>query len=280
VLAVGPAVEGLSPGDRVAVDPAFVCGTCDQCRAGRSNTCRNLRFMGNPGEAPGAVAQRSVVPRTSCVPIPARMSLDQATLVEPLSIGLYAVKVARITAGARVAVLGSGPIGLSVLLSLKAVALGTVLVTDLLPERLAVARRCGADRTISAQDEDVVAAVLAESSGGVDFVFECSGDPACIDQGQQLLAPGGTLMLVGIPPAEHVAFDPHRMRRAELTFKAVRRQKDCVEPMVRLVSEGRLDPSPMLTHRFPLDRIGEAFELVAGYRDGVVKAVLDLSAAR
>jgi len=208
------------------------------------------------------------------------MSLDQATLVEPLSIGLYAVKVARITAGARVAVLGSGPIGLSVLLSLKAVALGTVLVTDLLPERLAVARRCGADRTISAQDEDVVAAVLAESSGGVDFVFECSGDPACIDQGQQLLAPGGTLMLVGIPPAEHVAFDPHRMRRAELTFKAVRRQKDCVEPMVRLVSEGRLDPSPMLTHRFPLDRIGEAFELVAGYRDGVVKAVLDLSAAR
>ena len=111
----------------------------------------------------------------------------------------------------------------------------------------------------------------------MDLVFECSGDPACVEQGQSLLRPGGALMLVGIPPVDAVAFDPHRMRRFELRFQAVRRQNDCVAPVVRLIAERRLDPAPLLTHRFPLSEISAAFELVAGYRDGVIKAVLDVS---
>ena len=98
-----------------------------------------------------------------------------------------------------------------------------------------------------------------------------------MEQGQSLLRPGGALMLVGIPPVDAVAFDPHRMRRSELRFQAVRRQNDCVVPAVRLIAERRLDPSPLLTHRFPLGEISAAFELVAGYRDGVVKAVIQVS---
>ena len=277
VLETGPAVRGLKPGDRVAIDPAFPCGACDQCLSGRAHTCRRLRFMGNPGEAPGAVAERCVIPAACCVAIPASMSLDEAMLVEPLSIGLHAVRLSQLAAGMKIAILGSGPIGLSVLLCAKATATCTTFVTDLLDERLAVARRCGADAVLDPRKSDVVAAVSQAEPLGLDLVFECSGDPACVDQGQSLLRPGGGMVLVGIPPVDAVTFNPHRMRRFELRFQAVRRQNDCVAPMVRLIAGRRLDPAPLLTHHFPLGEISAAFELVAGYRDGVVKAALDLS---
>jgi L-iditol 2-dehydrogenase len=277
VLETGSAVRGLKPGDRVAIDPAFPCGTCDQCLSGRAHTCRRLRFMGNPGEAPGAVSERYVAPAACCVPIPASMSLDEAMLVEPLSIGLHSVRLSQLAAGMKIAILGAGPIGLAVLLCAKATAPCTAFVTDLLDQRLAVARRCGAEAVFNPRQTDVVAAIAQAEPLGLDLVFECSGDPLCVDQGQSLLRPGGCVMLVGIPPVDAVTFNPHRLRRSELRLQAVRRQNDCVAPVVRLIAGGRLDPSPLLTHHFPLSEISAAFELVAGYRDGVIKAALDVN---
>jgi L-iditol 2-dehydrogenase len=306
---VGNLPHNLRPGTRVAIDPAIVCGQCDQCRAGRENTCRNIQFLGSPGQAPGAVAEYHVLPAENCVPIPDDMSLDVAVLVEPLSIGLYAVRVSPLdnakgtgpcfrstsestsTSFGRkmdqspasvqsIGILGCGPIGLSVLLCAKAAVACKVYMTDLLDERLAVARACGADWSGSATVlADATTAIHEQEPLGLDVVFECSGDPACIDQAQQLLKPGGTLMLVGIPPTVEVQFDAHLMRTKELTFRSVRRQNGCVAPAVELLHSGRIDAAPLLTHQFPLDRIRDAFELVAGYRDGVIKAVVDLSGA-
>ena len=276
VVEVGPAATGLRVGDQVAIEPAFSCGQCDQCRKGRENTCRKLKFMGCPNEEAGAVAEYRVLPARNCFPVPASLDLDMAALVEPLSIGFYAVRLAAPAPGARVAILGAGPIGLSVLLCLKAALSATAYMTDLLDARLAIAGRCGADWTGNADSELVVEAIARREPLGLDLVFECSGDPACIDQATQLLGPGGTLMLVGIPSQDRVEFDPHVMRRRELTFKNVRRQRGCVQPVIDLIAAGRLDPRPLLTHRFPLARIQDAFELVAAYGDGVVKAMIEL----
>jgi len=277
VLETGSAVEGLTAGDRVAIDPAFPCGQCDQCLSGRPHTCRRLLFMGTPGQAAGGLAERYVAPAACCVTIPPSMSLDEAMLVEPLSIGLHSVRLAQLAVGMKIAILGAGPIGLSVLLCAKATAPCTAWVTDLLDERLAVARRCGADAEVNPRHGDIVAAITRAEPQGLDLVFECSGDPACVEQGQSLLRPGGGLILVGIPPVDAVAFDPHRMRRCELRFQAVRRQNACVAVVIRLIAQRRLNALPLLTHRFPLDDVSAAFELVAGYRDGVVKAVVDVS---
>ncbi len=279
VLEIGAAVESVTVGDRVAIDPALVCGRCDQCRAGRQNTCRRLQFMGCPEEAPGAVADYQVLPAENCFAIPESMTLDQAALIEPLSVGLYATRLARLRPSARIAVLGAGPIGLSVLLCAKASGSCVAYVTDLLDERLAIARPCGADWTGNAATSDVAAAIAEQEPEGLDLVFECTGDPACIDQAQRLLRPGGTLILVGIPPTPQVSFDAHVMRRKELAFKNVRRQVGCVGAVIELVGQGRIDPNGLLTHRFPLEQIHDAFELVAEYRDGVVKALLVLSSA-
>jgi L-iditol 2-dehydrogenase len=295
VVEIGPAVERLRPGDRVAVDPAIVCGQCDQCRGGRSNTCREVLFMGCPGEAPGALTEYCVLPEANCLPIPGNVTLEQAALAEPLSVALHAIRLAGDDPdlrGAkmglspshgpdvRIAVLGAGPIGLGVLLCAKARAPCTAYVADLIDERLKVARRCGADWTGNAHRHDAAALIARQEPQGLDLVFECSGDPACIDQGQRLLAPGGTLVLVGIPPADRVGFDPHLARRKELSFRNVRRQRDCMIPAIQMIAEGQIDVSPLMTHRFALEQGREAFELVAGYRDGVIKAIVDVSAVQ
>ena len=147
-------------------------------------------------------------------------------------------------------------------------------VTDLIDERLTAAAKCGADWTGNARRKDIRDAILGEQPHGLDVVFECSGDPAAIDFGQRLLTPGGTLVLVGIPADESVPFDIHFARRHELTVKNVRRQNGCVGPVIEMIAAGRIDPHPLVTHRFPLEQIGEAFQFVAGYRDGVIKAII------
>jgi len=279
VIEAGDGVRTLRPGDRVAVDPAIVCEDCDQCRAGRWNTCRNLRFMGCPGEAAGALAEYYVLPARNCIRLPDRVTLDEAVLAEPLSIGMYAVRLGEVYPAARVAVLGAGPIGLSVLAATKTAAPATVYVTDRINARLKVAVQLGADWTGNPERNDVVRVIQQQEPWGLDLVFECSGDPACIDQAIALLTPGGTLVLVGIPPAPRIDFDVHAMRRRELFIKNVRRQKGCLAPAIRFLEEGGLDTPLLLTHRYGLEKAQEAFELVADYRDGVVKAVVDLSGA-
>ncbi len=279
VMETGADVRRVEVGDRVAVDPALVCGTCDQCVKGRVNTCRKIRFMGCPAQAPGAVAEYSVMPAENCYPIPGSISLEEASLVEPLSVGLQAVRMGEIYPAMKMAVLGAGPIGLSVLLCAKAVAACRVYMTDLLNERLNAAAAMGADWTGNAKREDVEGAVARSEPQGLDLVFECSGDPACINQGLRMLGPGGRLVIVGIPPSGDVEFDVHRMRNMELSVKNVRRQVGCIEPVIRLLSTGQIDARPLVTHRFGLEEIRDAFELVADYGDGVIKAVLELSSA-
>jgi len=276
VLECGAEVTRLKPGDRVAIDPACSCGICDQCRVGRQNTCRNLRFMGCPGQAPGAAAERAVLPAANCLPIPDSLSLDMAVLGEPLSVALHAVRLGEVYPAARVAIFGCGPIGLSVLLCAKVQAPCTVSMTDLLEPRVALARQCGADLVVHAAQTDPVAALCEHEPFGFDLVFECSGDPACIGQAAALLTPGGVLVQVGIPGSPHIEIDPHTFRVKELSVRNVRRQKGCVAPVLRMMAEGHIDAAPLITHHFPLEQIGDAFELVAGYRDGVIKAIVEL----
>jgi L-iditol 2-dehydrogenase len=305
VLAVGDEVRNVVPGDRAAIDPAISCGMCDQCRLGRFHTCRLVRFMGSPNQAPGAAAERVVMPAKCCSVVPGHVTQDQAALVEPLSIGLHAVRLSQLFEGAAICILGAGPIGLGVLLCSKALGHNTVAMADLLEERLAVAMHCGADSTTVNVGWDQRATASASppwrpvpemvgrrdgslregrclshptmiAPDGFDFVFECTGDPKCIEEGQRLLKCGGTLVIVGIPGTDQVSFDPHHMRRAELTFKSVRRQNGCVESVIDLLAQGKINADRLITHHFPLEDIAAAFEIVADYRDGVIKAMIDV----
>ncbi len=274
VQAVGPAVRSLRPGQRIAVDPLIWCHKCDQCRAGDIHTCRDQSFLGCPGQLAGSLSQRLVMPEASCFPVPDSMTMARAALVEPLSIALWASRLGNVQPGMKVGILGAGPIGLSVLSCVKHAAACTVYQTDLLDNRLALARRMGADWTGNAAGEDIEAVIAAAEPLGLDVVFECVGDEKTINQCLRLVKPRGLVVLVGIPEEDSVPFEMNQMRRKEIRVQNVRRQRHCVQPAIDLLASGELNLDGLVTHEFALDQVAEAFELVADYRDGVVKAMI------
>jgi threonine dehydrogenase-like Zn-dependent dehydrogenase len=198
----------------------------------------------------------------------------QAAVIEPLSIGLYAHRMAQMPPGAKIAILGSGPIGLCVLLASRAVCDCTVYATDLLDERLEMARRCGATWVGNPRRTDVVRAILELEPLGVDFVFECAGQQETLDQAIELLKPGGTVLIIGIPEVDRVNFSIHTLRRQEIRLENVRRQNQCMAAAIELVSNGAINLDQLVTHHFSFAETKQAFDLVADYRDGVVKAVV------
>jgi threonine dehydrogenase-like Zn-dependent dehydrogenase len=206
------------------------------------------------------------------------MTLVQAAAVEPLSIGIYAQRLAQMQPGAKMAILGSGPIGLCVLLASRAACEVTAYATDLLDERLEMARRCGATWTGNPKRTDVVRAIRELEPLGVDFVFECAGQQETLDQAIELLKPGGTVLMIGIPEVDRVSFSIHTLRRKEIQLQSVRRQNQCMAPAIEMVSNGAINLDQIVTHHFSLAETKQAFDLVADYRDGVVKAIVHVSA--
>jgi L-iditol 2-dehydrogenase len=277
IMEMGAEVKSLRLGQRVAVDPLVACGECDQCRAGRKHTCRDQKFLGNPGQLPGARVEYLALPAACCRPVPDSLSDDQAALVEPLSIGVYAAQMAQLNPGASVGIVGSGPIGLCTLLAVRALTDAAVYVTDLVDERMAVARACGAAWTGNPRREDVVADIERLEPLGLDAVFECAGEQDALDQGAELLKPGGALLLIGIPEVDRVSFNINLLRRNELRILNVRRQNECVEQAIELIASGRIDVRPLVTHHFRLEETARAFELVSARTDGVVKAIIRIS---
>ena len=276
VEAVGSAVKNLAVGDKVAVDPAQPCWKCEQCQVGREHTCRDLKFLGTPGQGDGCLSEYIVMPETSCFKIPDSMPLGVAAACEPLSIGVYAVKLSVPMPGKKIGILGSGPIGLSVLLPAKVQGADKIYVTDKIDGRLKVAERCGAAWTGNPDKADIVEEVAALEPLGLDVVFECCGKQEALDQAVEMLKPGGKLVLVGIPEIDRVSFAIDKLRRKEICIQNVRRQVGCVQDALDLIDSGKVNVDFMITHHFTLDQTVDAFELVAEYADGVVKAMIEL----
>lgn len=279
VIQVGPGVTRVKPGQRIAVDPLIPCGRCDQCLAGRRHTCRNQKFLGSTGE-PGALSEYLAMPEVCCFPVPDSLNDDEAAMVEPLSIGAYAVQMAvrnGLTSGMRVGIVGAGPIGLCTLLAVRAEAKVKTYVTDLVDHRLNIARVCGADWTGNPERENVAATVHQLEPLGLDFVFECAGEQAAIDESIDLLKPGGALLIIGIPELDRITLNINLVRRHELRIFNVRRQNECVERAIDLIASRKVDVSPLVTHHFSLDDSPRAFEMVSSRSGGVIKAIIRLS---
>ncbi|MFO7658485.1 MAG: alcohol dehydrogenase catalytic domain-containing protein [Bacteroidales bacterium] len=272
----GRKVTVLKPGDRIAIEPAMPCFYCDQCRAGRHNTCRRLKFLGCPGQASGCLSEYIVMPESSCLKIPDSMSFDEAAISEPLAIGLYAVKQAGDIKTANAAILGFGPVGMSVMLCFNAFGGGSVFVTDKIAERIKIAQSTGAIFTGNPDAEDIIKTGLQKIEEGFDIVFECCGKQEAIDQAVELVKPGGKIMIVGIPEFESWSFKADIIRRKEVTFMNIRRQNHCAEEALELIALKKTDVSRMPTHRFKFEDTREAFELVSGYQDGVMKAMIEI----
>jgi len=275
VVEVGKGVKRVKPGDLLAIEPAMPCWECDQCLSGRHHTCRKLRFLGCPGQAEGCLMEYIVMPEESCFPLSSNLTPDHGSISEPMAIGIYAVKKSGGVKNLNIGILGFGPIGMSVMLAAKAQGAKNIYVTDKIDQRLAIATKEGAFFKGNPEKEDVVATILDKTSLGLDVVFECCGQQDAFDQAIQILKPGGKLIVVGIPEFDRWSMDVETTRRREISLQFIRRQVDCVDAAIEMMDNGSINISNMVTHRFPFAKSKEAFDLVAGYKDGVMKAMID-----
>lgn len=275
VTEVGKDVRRVKPGDKVAIEPAMPCRECDQCLAGRHHTCRKLRFLGCPGQAEGCLMEYIVMPEKSCFPLFGKLTPDHGSISEPMSIGVYAVKKSGGVKGLNIGILGYGPIGMSVMLAARAQGVNYICVTDKIEPRLLIAKKEGASFTGNPDKEDVVEGLLKKANLGLDIVFECCGKQEAFDNAIDILKPGGKLVVVGIPEFETWSMNVETTRRREISLQFIRRQVDCVEQSLEMMNDGRIDIKNMVTHRFPFSKTKEAFDLVADYKDGVMKAMID-----
>lgn len=276
VADIGPEVKGLEIGQLVTVDPAISCGTCEPCLEGHPNLCPEVLFCGTP-PVNGVFAEYTVMPAENCFSLPDGWTPAQGAMLEPLGIAIHTVDLANLQPGNTVAVLGAGPIGLLTAAVARAAGAAAVFMTEPLSHRRLFATHYVADAAFDPQQQDVVEEIVRTTDGrGVDIAFECAGAPETAQQGAAMTIPGGKLILCGIPASDTITLNASTARRRGLTVKFVRRMKHTYPRAIRLVQSGMVDVTPLITHLLPLANIAEAFELVAGYRGGVLRAVITL----
>lgn len=271
---VGSKVKKLKHGQRIAIDPAVYCGNCDQCLSGRENTCRKLVFMGAPKQKEGAMCNYVILKEHNCFPINDNMTFEQAVITEPLAIGIYAVDKSKPNPKDNIAILGVGPIGMSVFHYLRTKEIGDVFVTDRINERLEFSKQLNPKYTGNPSKANVVEEIKLLQPLEMDVVYECSGDPEAYKHAIELLKPGGLFVILGIPEVDEIALPIHELRRKEITILNIRRQLNCTQKAIDLLSSGRINMDKLVTHHFKMEETNEAFELVSNYRDGVMKAMI------
>ncbi len=277
VAAVGKGVATHRVGQRVSIEPSVTCGHCEFCVSGRPNNCPHCVFMGSI-HSPGFYRERAVVPARNAGIVPEGLSTEQAALIEPVAVLCHVMELISIPVGASVAVFGCGPIGQLCILFAKMAGASRVAAVDRVAHRLAQARANGADETFltGAAGPDPGAAILEWTNGrGVDAVLDAAGGQDTVHFGIQCAKPGGQLVLVGIPTEKAFSLDIHTAMMKELRLQTIKRSNHRGAQAIELIRAGRI-PAGIITHRFPLQRTAEAFELLAGYGDGVGKILIEV----
>ncbi len=206
--------------------------------------------------------------------MPQALSDVEAALLEPLGVAIHAIDLAKIKVGASVAILGAGPIGLLLLQIARLAGADPVFVTDRCAWRLKAARKYGAI-PIHFEHESALERVARETGGrGVDVGIEAAWGGPSIAEAAEMTRLGGRLVLVGIPSDDTLSLKHSTARRKGLSILMSRRMKHMYPRATQLVLHDRVDLEGLVTHRFPLKRAVEAFQLNAAYRDGVIKAVV------
>ncbi|WP_380166447.1 NAD(P)-dependent alcohol dehydrogenase [Jannaschia sp. R86511] len=269
VVAVGEGVPAARLGERVSVEPQRPCHTCPACLAGRYNLCADMRFFATP-PVDGAFAEYVLVPDVFAHRLPEALSDDAGALLEPLSVGIAALRRAGTVPGDRVLVAGAGPIGVIVAQVARAFGAAEVIVSDPVPERRERALRLGATATVDPVSDDLVGLDL-----GVDAFVDASGVAAAVRAGIRSLRPAGTAVVVGLGDAD-VSLPVATIQDRELVVTGVFRYTGTWPLAAHLVASGQVDLDCLVTGRHGLADVGAALD--ADLDPGTLKVVVEPAA--
>ena len=302
VSAIGYAVEGFHIGDRVALEVGQPCGSCERCKEGRYNICKDMNFRASARRFPhcqGTLQERVNMPAEWCHKLPDDVSLEVGALLEPMSVALHASRRATLTPDSTVLVFGAGAVGLLAAAMAKVHGAREVIIADIDPGRLdfAIEHRfadsiftipVGQAGTIE-QNLDIAKEVAAsigsmrssgrQTVGEVDRVFECTGAPSCVQAAIFATRPGGRIVLVGMGnPTYTLPVSAAALREIDLvgSFRYANTYPECI----KIVSRQGLklpDFSKLVTHRFRgLEKADEAFRMAGKTIDSRGKLVLKI----
>ncbi len=311
VLEVGPAVGRVKAGDRVAVSPWLPCevrglAACDYCKSGDISLCDNFTageiapgiHAGNCADVPGGYAERMIAHESMCFPVPEEVTDEQAALSDPFAVALHAIRKAPPRPGETALVYGCGPLGLLTIHALSRLYPETrILAVDLHEYLRPFAEQMGAHDFFAAQGAELIERVAEATSsrvrkvrmalpwvfGGVDRVYDTVGVARTLETAVRLIKPLGTVLLVGVGTPRRYEWTPIFFREVTVigsnaygieTFDGERRHG--FEHYLGLCAAGQVDPTPMITHRFPLARYRDAFVAARAKRSQeAVKVVFD-----
>lgn len=260
VVALGRKTSGLAIGDRVTALPYVGCGRCVECMSGAPNFCRSMRNIGGD-DLPGGYAEYVAVGAHWTVKLPDALSLEDGALIEPLAVGLHGVQRAGLQAGARVLVIGAGPIGLACVYWARRTGAAKIAVTAASDRRADMARGMGADTFITTNGGSSLSnSVTAALGGPADVVFECVGLPGLLDKAISCVRIRGVVVVLGVC----VQPDPFMpimalAREVDIRFSQVYNLRE-FEVAVDAMESGNVEPRAMITDVVNLDAAPAAFE--------------------
>lgn len=268
-----PADSGFKPGDRVTVEPSLVCGLCRNCRSGRYNICEHLRVIGC--QSRGAMADLIAVPADRMLRLPDSMSWDEACLVEPLAVGVHAVRRADLSPGDSILILGAGTIGLMCLSAAKSMGAASVTVADPVAWRRDLAVKLGADETCA--DPESCASPQAPAAQAPDIIIECTGHGEAVATAVRLSRKGGRIVIVGVH-GKPALVEIGLIQDWELDIRgALMYTRGDFEEALNLITERRVLTEPIITHRMLLANVANAFETLNDPEAEALKVILTVS---
>ena len=271
VTEVGEAVTAVKPGDKVAVDPVRSCAHCYACRIGRHNVCSTLEVMGVHRD--GGFAEYVSAPESNVHLFHKDFDESYLGLVEPFTIGVEVNRRGQITKGDKVLVMGSGPIGMTVMQVAKRNG-AQVMMTDIVKERLEKAMAMGADQTVLVTEENLEERIMDfTDQEGIPVIVDTVCTPASFEQSVQLACPAGRIVVLGLKnqPSQIVMAD---ITKKELTIVGSRLNNHCFHEVIEGFEDGTLHPEQLMTQTFNYKDIMKALTLIQEHPQDVLKVVL------
>ncbi len=277
VAELGKGVTNLAVGDRVALEPGKTCGQCEFCKGGKYNLCDDVIFFATP-PIDGVFQEYVAHEAGLCFKVPDNMDSVEAALIEPLAVGMHAANQGGAHLGQTAVVTGAGCIGLCSMLSLRAMGVSTIILTDVSEARLAKARQLGADYVINSAKEDAVARIQDITDGkGQDLAIDTSGSEKAVSQLIQAAKKGSTVVFVGYSASGDMNLPVSVALNKELTFKSVFRYRNMYPMAIRAVADGKVPIKEIVTNYFELDDIKNALDSCLHNKDTIVKGVIKIA---
>ncbi len=270
---MGEEVKGFEIGQKVAVETFFyVCGECPNCQRGEYNTCRHAKIIGH--NVDGAFAEYVLANGDFVFPLPEGVSFEEGALTEPLSVGVRATKRCGIQVGDMVVVIGAGTIGMFTMQVAKQAG-ARVLIADIVPFKLELAKKLGVDYVVNVKEENLVEVVKDITSGeGADYVIEAVGAPQTIAQTVDLTRSGGTIMIIGFTGRDADEINLSKITLQQMRLLGILGFCHDYPTSLWLLATKKIDAKSLITHRFTLEETEKAINFAREGKDNILKAVV------